>query len=639
VPLESAHTPQEALLALRGDRHPFALIGAWAGGGAIVGSEPVETAPADADPFALLDRRPSVLGEAPGGAVGGGWFGYLGYGLGARVERLPPQPPRPVPLAPFWLAFYDHVLHLDAHGQWWFEALGTTPAIDRRLALLRERLTQPPPRPRPVRCDPFVPRPGRGAHARAVDWCRRWIEAGDLYQANLCIRLDSAIDGAGIDLFARASAELAPPYAAYVSGGGAELASLSPELFLRRRGREVVTRPIKGTARRDPAGARGRDELAASAKDRAENMMIVDLMRNDLGRTCTTGSVRVVEVAEPEAHPGVWHLVSEVRGTLPDGAGDGDLVAAAFPPGSVTGAPKIKAMEVIATLESTGREAYTGAIGFASPLAGLELNVAIRTFEVAGERIWIGAGGGIVADSDPDAEWRECLDKVRPLIQAAGAELDDGARVRGEPAAAEPLRLPRPDPALGIFETLLVTEGVPVDLDAHLGRLRRSAAQVYGLDLDDDLAARVTAAGAACPVQSLMRIRMTAGGHLEIDTGPASTRPSAPAQLTPIVLPGGLGEHKWSDRRLVDSVPGEALILDLTGEVLEAGAGAIVAVEGDRMVSPPADGRILPSVTLAGMQDVAREPLTFERLKAADDMLVVSSIRRIQRATVVAQGP
>src|SRR4051794_5158306 len=227
VPIESRHTAQQALLALRDDRHPFALVGRWAGGGAILGSEPSAVAPPGADPFALLDDQPRAEADE-GVEVGGGWFGYLGYGLGSLVERLPPGPPRPVPLPRSWLAFYDHVLRLDVGGRWWIEAIAELPAA--RLELLGERLSRPPPAPRPFSCAPFVPRPGRAAHTQAVRRCREYIAAGDLYQANLCLRAESRIHGEGIDLFARASAELSPPYAAYVRGPWGEVASLSPEL-------------------------------------------------------------------------------------------------------------------------------------------------------------------------------------------------------------------------------------------------------------------------------------------------------------------------------------------------------------------------------------------------------------------------
>ncbi|MGH2764016.1 MAG: aminodeoxychorismate synthase component I, partial [Thermoleophilaceae bacterium] len=423
VPLEGGPEAAGAALLVRDDSRPFALVGAWAGARALVGSEPLVVAAAEVDPFSLLDVQPSLEGGDQGeGAVGGGWFGFLGYGLGARVETVPPGPPRQVPLPPFALSFYDHLLRLDASGRWWFEALWSDErdaALRQRLELLRRRLAAGVGE-RPVRVGPLaLAPPGAAGHIAAVAACRERIAAGEIFQANLCLRLEGRWSGDPADLFARTAGPLEPRYAAHVGGPWGALCSMSPELFLRRRGRHVLTEPIKGTAPREGVGAEEtRRALAASAKDRAENVMIVDLKRNDLGRVCEYGSVAVAELAEPRPAPGVWHLVSTVSGTLRPGVGDGDLLRACFPPGSVTGAPKIRTMRVIAELEATGREAYTGAIGYASPLAGLELNVAIRTLELSGDRIWLGAGGGIVADSDPEAELEECLVKARPVVEA-----------------------------------------------------------------------------------------------------------------------------------------------------------------------------------------------------------------------------
>ena len=400
-----------------------------------MGSEPVLVASEDADPFALLDQQPEVETDTSD-AVGGGWFGYLGYSLGATLEPVPPSPPRPVPLPRFALAFYDHLLRLDSSGRWWFEALWSDErdaALRERLQILTERIAAGV-RERPVEVGPFAPvAPGAAGHVAAVAECRERIAAGEIFQANLCLRLEGRWSGEPVDLFARTARTLEPRHAALVAGPWGAVCSLSPELFLRRRDRRVITEPIKGTAPR----LEGPETLAASPKDRAENVMIVDLMRNDLGRVCEYGSVVVDELAEPRPAPGVWHLVSTVAGTLRPEVGDADLLRATFPPGSVTGAPKIQTMRVIAELEATAREAYTGAIGYASPLAGLELNVAIRTLETSGERIWMGAGGGIVADSDPEAELEECLVKARPVVEAAGGRLageaapSSGVRDRG----------------------------------------------------------------------------------------------------------------------------------------------------------------------------------------------------------------
>ena len=164
--------------------------------------------------------------------------------------------------------------------------------------------------------------------------------------------------------------------------------------------------------------------------------MIVDLMRNDLGRVCGYGSVVAPRLPTAEAHPGLWHLVSRVRGRLWPGVGNGDVLRATFPPGSVTGAPKVQALRVIAESELTGREVYTGAIGYASPVAGLELNVAIRTLELRHGRLWLGAGGGIVADSDPRRELEEALVKARPIAAAIGSSVLVERRSRHRAACA-----------------------------------------------------------------------------------------------------------------------------------------------------------------------------------------------------------
>ncbi len=561
IPLEGEVGAADACLLVRGDARPFALVGEWAGGGALVGSEPLAVGRRGDDPFALLDRQPELLapasepdaggelggpaGSDPGGAVGGGWFGYLGYGLGARLEPVPPPPPRPVPLPAFALAFYDHLVRLDRDGQWWFEALWSEEreqALRSRLELLRRRLAHGVRR-LPARVGTLAPTPPSGAgHLAAVAECKERIAAGEIFQANLCLRMEGRAEGGAFDLFAAAVGELAPAHAGVVAGEWGALCSLSPELFLRRRGREVVSEPIKGTA---PLGPGGDALLAESAKDRAENVMIVDLMRNDLGRVCEYGSVEVRALHEPRAAPGVWHLVSTVAGTLRPDASDSDLLRATFPPGSVTGAPKIQAMRVIAELEASGREAYTGAVGYASPVAGLELNVAIRTLELRGDRVWLGAGGGIVADSDPARELEECLVKARPVVAAAGGRIEEPAAnhvAHRLPPAALGEGDDRPDPALGVFSTMLVRGSVAVDLELHLARLAESVEALYGERLPAELAARVDAAAAP---HALARLRVLvdaqAGGTtVQLDLTPLAGEPRiAPVTLTPATLPEG----------------------------------------------------------------------------------------------------
>ncbi len=432
VALRCNLTPTQVLRSFRADRRPMALMGRWAGGGAIVASYPLSVAGPLDDPFATMSRLPLVEG-ATEGAVGGGWFGYLGYQLGGLIEKLPQPPPRPVAIPTFSLAYYDHLLRYElASNQWWFEALWTperAAALDLRLDLLRARLQSEPAAGHAHRIGTFNSDPTGERHRAAVSRCIDHIWAGDIFQANLCLRLEADFCGDPLDLFCACSERLSPSYGAFVSTPEASVASLSPELFLHSAERAVTSRPIKGTIRRrsQEAETHQRRLLQASAKDRAENVMITDLVRNDLGRVCVPGSITVPSLARPEAHPGVWHLVTTVTGKLREEIDNAALLRATFPPGSVTGAPKIRAMELIAELESSAREAYTGAIGYSSPLAGLELNVAIRTFEISEGRIWLGAGGGIVADSDPEAELEECFTKAAPLIEAASSPLAEPA--------------------------------------------------------------------------------------------------------------------------------------------------------------------------------------------------------------------
>jgi para-aminobenzoate synthetase/4-amino-4-deoxychorismate lyase len=617
------------LRLLRGDPRPFLLVGDWAGGGAIAGSAPLE-GPVPAVPEALA---------GPEGAVGGGWFGVLGFGLGAAIERLPPSPRRPLPRPVTDVAFYDHVLRMTPDGAWFFEALVTPArraALDARLAELRRRRGER----RPWRLRGMRPAaPGHDGHRWAVADAVRRIAEGELFQANLCLRLEGELDGDPLDAFADASARLRPAMGAFLAtaDGGAVL-SFSPELFLRRTGRTAWTAPIKGTAPRpadDPeAAARHRAVLTASAKDAAEHVMIVDLMRNDLGRVARYGTVTADPEPSVEPHPGLWHLVSTVRAELRDEVTDAGLVRATFPPGSVTGAPKVQALHVIAALEGTAREAYTGAIGFASPVAGLHVNVAIRTFEVQGRDVWLGCGGGIVADSDPDAELREALGKARPLVEALGGRVAEPGPWRRRPVPAL-LGGPRPDPAAGLLETVRVRDGEAQHLDRHLERLARSARRLGLAWAPDVRALALAVAGEAGAGVHRLRIVLRAGGEAVVEVLPAAADP-APVTLRPVCLPGGLGEHKWADRAPLSRWPaGEAgLIVDADGAVLEASFANVWLLEGDRAVTPPADGRILPGLTrervlerglLLGRAVVVDE-VDLPRLERADAVLLTSSI-------------
>jgi para-aminobenzoate synthetase/4-amino-4-deoxychorismate lyase len=640
-PVDGPQDPLSAIPWLAGRSRPLALSGKWAGGGLILAADPVYVAGREEDPFALLDQLPAVTGS-PESAVGGGWFGWFGFDLARRLEELPQFPPRPVALPAFDLAFYDHLVRFDGR-RWFFEALWTgarEPDLGRAFQSWRQRLAGAAPAPDPARIGALQPYgAGTSAHAAAIEEAIERVVAGELLQANICLRLESELQGNLLGPWIDGIRSAAPAYGAFVAGDDYAVASLSPELFLQQRGREVVSEPIKGTAPRDSDPVR----LTESGKDRAENVMIVDLMRNDLGRVAEYGSVVAEDLCHLVPAAGVWHLVSRIRARLRAEVGPGQLLRATFPPGSVTGAPKIQALKLISELEQSQREVYCGAIGLCSPVSGLELNVAIRTLEAARGRVWLGVGGGIVADSKVESEVAEALTKARGVAEALGIDLPPQAiRARNRPGRL--VSQSRPDPRSGVFETILVRAGAAVDLDQHRERLDQSCRRL-GLALAPDLAERVALEAAGLD-QGALRVEVT---RSRTAIRPRNLPRRRPMRLEPVVLPGGLGREKWLDRGLVDSLSGPdktPLFCDLDGSVLEAGYAAVVVVEGDRISVPPLDGRILPSISRARLLGRARGLgyrisetwLSVERAQAAEAVILTSSLRG-PHPGVLAGGP
>jgi para-aminobenzoate synthetase component 1 len=377
---------------------PAALTGEWFGALAVIAPSVSVRRVDAAEAFAV---RPG----ADGTAVGGGWIGYLSYpdpGADGRPARVPEA-------AGGWT---DCVLRCDRDRQWWYESLSGAPMP----GWLARVLAAPSPHstpPRPYRIDWDAA--DRQSHRSGVLACLEAIRAGEVYQACVCTQFAGTITGEPLDFFVDGVARTAPARAAFVAGAWGAVASLSPELFLRRRGEVVTSSPIKGTL---PLAAPP-SALRSSVKDVAENIMIVDLVRNDLGRVAVTGSVTVPELLVVRPAPGVWHLVSTVSALMPVDQPTSALLDAAFPPASVTGTPKLRARQLISQWERCRRGVYCGTVGLASPIAGCELNVAIRTveFDPSGHAV-LGSGGGITADSDADAEWDECLHKAAPILSA-----------------------------------------------------------------------------------------------------------------------------------------------------------------------------------------------------------------------------
>lgn len=653
-------SPVEMLRALRDKPGLFALFGDWHRQDPIIGFAPAYTLEPREDPFAAVGKPIDEL--RLGDAFGGGLVGYWGYQLGATIEDLPRPPFRPHPQPSFSLAYYDRVLRLDTRaGRWRLEALESVSPdlLDERLAQVLDAVRTPPAAPHHA-CGVFGSTPSGDRHRTAVESALAHIRAGDIFQANICRRLEASFAGDPVDLFCAGYERLRPRFGSFLRTPGGAIASFSPELFLRRTGRDVLTSPIKGTAslETDPA------DLAASSKDRAENIMIVDLMRNDLGRVCAPGSIHVEQIARSEEHTGVHHLLSDVRGVLGDGRGDGELLRATFPPGSVTGAPKVRAMEIIDELEPTGREVYTGAIGFASPVAGLTLSVAIRTLEFNAGRVRLGVGGGIVADSDPGAECHETLVKAKPLLDAIGARFDDTLQAEWDSHTAKPadrpprrqapvtLDLPRPDEALGVFETMLVVDGNIEDLDAHLVRLAASLADRYDVASPSDLRTEVCASAQALRGFHRLRVsvRPDAGASATITTSRLEGRPNGSWRLVPATVPSGMGGHKWQDRQILELVEPapqtwsgscDALLVDADGAVLETGRGNVFVVTDRSVHTPATDGRILPGVTraraIAQLRAVGvpvhEHALTLDDLGRAVEVFVTNSLGGVRPVT------
>jgi len=378
----------------------------------------------------------------------GGAVGYFSYDLCHFIERLPSTAIDDLKLPESYFAFYDAIMAFDhLEGRAYLVATGF-PEMEERQRLRRARMRLEEMKawlyaasPSQEASLPRRERLGEGEfqpiqenrrvllksnftpeeYIKAVDRVREYIAAGDVFQVNLSQRFEADLKIPPYELYKRLRMVNPAPFASYLNFQGVTIVSASPERFLKVQGDLVETRPIKGTRPRgrDPVeDERLAQELTHSTKDRAENVMIVDLERNDLGRVCRYGTVKVAELAILETFPTVFHLTSTVVGRLRRGKSNIDLLKATFPGGSITGAPKVRAMEIIDELESTKRSVYTGSIGYLSFNEDMDINIVIRTFLIKEGKAYFQVGGGIIYDSDSEAEYMETLDKAKALIRA-----------------------------------------------------------------------------------------------------------------------------------------------------------------------------------------------------------------------------
>lgn len=413
-----SHLPFAMLLHSGHADHPYSRFD-------IVVADPVKTLTTDDlsltdDPLVQLQQAINALGLSaapnPDLPFQGGALGLFGYDLGRRFETLPDLAEDDIPLPDMAVGLYDWALIVDHHRQ--VVSLLSHADVNVRLAWLDAQ--------EPATSVDFQLTSGWRANMTEKEYAEKfarvqaYLQSGDCYQVNLAQRFQATYQGDEWQAFSRLNASNRAPFSAFVRLERGAILSLSPERFIHLANGTIQTRPIKGTLPRlaDPAADRQQaDKLAASPKDRAENLMIVDLMRNDIGRVAVPGSVRVPELFVVEPFPAVHHLVSTVTAQLPASRTACDLLRAAFPGGSITGAPKVRAMEIIDELEPHRRNAWCGSIGYVSLCGTMDTSITIRTLTACDGHLYCSAGGGIVADSQVDAEYQETFDKVNRILQ------------------------------------------------------------------------------------------------------------------------------------------------------------------------------------------------------------------------------
>lgn len=472
-------------------------------------------------------------------------------------------------------------------------------------------LGPPEPGPADARLVTLAPELDRDAHAAGVEAIREAVAAGAVYQANLTFRLRGRLDGDPLALYRRLRAAQGSGQTAFVRVGTQAIVSASPELFLLRRGDRVLTRPMKGTARRGrwPAEDEGvRLCLLGSEKDRAENVMIADLLRNDLGRVAEVGSVLAGPLLEAERLRTVWQLTSTVSARMRPGTDLADLFAATFPCGSVTGAPKVAAMALLAGLERSPRGVYCGAVGAIAPGGDACFNVAIRTAEIdltTGAATY-GTGGGITWDSDATGEWEEAIAKTGVL------ELEPG--------------LPT------LLETLRLEGGRVALLDGHLERLSGSA-RYHGVSVD---LAAVRARIASEVGDARLRLLVSPDGAVALERAPLPPPASGPVGVALAGEPVDRSDpalfHKttrrapYDRRRATRPDAFDVLLRNREGEVTEGTFTNVVVDLGGERLTPPLDAGLLPGVFRADL--LARGGIREGRILPAD-------LRRARRIWLV----
>jgi para-aminobenzoate synthetase/4-amino-4-deoxychorismate lyase len=484
----------------------------------------------------------------------------------------------------------------------------------------------PPPE---IEWEPSVP---RDRYDRTIEAIREHIRAGDTYQVNYTLRLRGSLRTDPEALYRHLYRAQRAPYNAYLRAGRYHVLSASPELFFRIDGDRITTRPMKGTAPRgrwvaeDDTAAR---DLRASTKDRAENAMIVDLLRNDVGRIARPGSVRVPALFQTERYETVWQMTSTVTARLLPDVSATDALRALFPCGSVTGAPKVRTMELIRNLEDSPRGVYTGAIGFLAPHGAPGpracFNVAIRTVVVDDETrtAEYGVGGGITWDSTARGEYEEVLAKARVLTERR--------------------------PEFGLLETLAhVPDTGFRHLEAHLDRLR-SSARYFGFTYDEG-AVRDALAKAVVEVDGPARVRCVIhrAGSANAHASPLHPDPGAPVRLAideptvdprdPFLFHKTTTRQRYTDAAARHPDADDVLLVNLRGEVTESTIANVAVLLDGRWWTPPRDAGLLPGIGRAAALEsgrIAERSLSVADVRRAASIVLLSSVRGRRPASLV----
>jgi len=642
------------------------------------------------DPFALLEallKRYALPGSDEALPLSAGLLGYLAYDLKDCLEVLPRTSlddlrlPRLYMAAPSILVIQDrregkttvHTPVFDDEG-----------SAQRRLAQFEQELSrcERPLRSTNDRVGQLMSGLSRQEYIQAVEAVRDYIVRGHVYQVNMSQRFETEFSGDAFALFATLFEANPAPFFAFVQAGDHQIISTSPERFIELRGKSVETRPIKGTRPRGKTAEEDqclRHDLESSFKDDAELSMIVDLLRNDIGKVCAAGSVHVSEHKRLEAYENVYHLVSVVRGDLDDDKSAVDLIRATFPGGSITGCPKIRSMEIIDELEPVRRHIYTGSIGYLGFRGTMDLSIAIRTATVADGRLVFSVGGGIVFDSKASDEFEETLHKGRTLMRALERKNPPEAS-EGNPNESQPrgpcfgwhngklkpmseMTVSVEDEGFaygyGFFETIRVQRGRALMLAAHVARFRRAwnlclaasfpditwqdvIEQVVAKNgLGDKIAAVKLLAAAGKPGQGDRGIALMATARQYTDRLEAGSRQGLRLVVYPHRRHSPLADHKtmnymlqrmagkWASEQAAD----EALLLNADGSVSETNTANLLCCVGGKIYRPISE-HVLPGTMEQAVcellekwgRPVERAQLTVEDLKGAETVILTNAL-------------